>query len=67
LKHESFDKKNIKVGKMWGHFIFTPRAGQSVATEFGVDIQTSTIDARAGLVHPFTNDLTGKFKINSQG
>jgi len=38
FKHESMDKKQIRVGKVWGHFLYTPRAGQSVASEFGVDI-----------------------------
>jgi hypothetical protein len=66
-KHESFDRNAIKLGKFWSTYYYTPRPGQAVSSEFGYDVEKRAIDARAGFVHAFTNDLTGKFKINSVG
>lgn len=66
-KHESFDKTSIKPGKMWTTYYYAPKSGQAVSSEFGYDVEKKTIDARAGFVHAFTSDLTGKFKINQAG
>jgi hypothetical protein len=67
LKHESTDKDKIAFGKTLWYFYHAPNATQTVGTEFSMDWPKNTLEARLGMTHKFSDDVTGKIKANNVG
>ena len=67
LKHESTNKKTIEFGRFLLNVNHAANSSQTVGTEFALDWQKKSVEARLGLLHRFNDDTSGKFKVNQCG
>lgn len=67
FKHESTSKDKFQLGKFYLFFFHNASAFQTVGTEFSLDWQKNTTEARLGLTHKFDDKVSGKVKVNHVG
>jgi hypothetical protein len=67
FKHESTDKEKLSIGKFLFMFYHNTNTANIVGTEFSLDWQKKVVEARFGLNHKFTDDYSGKLKVNHKG
>ena len=67
LRHESANPKQLAWGKFFLIVNHAANATQTVGTEFTLDWQKKAVEARLGLLHRFSDDTQGKFKVNHNG
>jgi hypothetical protein len=67
-KHESLDKvEDLRIGKLWFMFFHAASANYTVGTEFLLNWASKDVEARFGLTHKFSDDTSGKVKVNHKG
>ena len=64
FKHESMNTEKITPGKFIWFFHHAARASTTLGTEFAYICDKTKFEAKFGLVHKFSDDFTGKFKVN---
>ena len=67
LKHESLNKEHLELGKFFLYFHHNVSLVNTVGTEFALNWQKKTVDARLGLIHRWNDDTTSKLKVNQNG
>ena len=67
FRHESTSKEFLQLGKFFLLFNHSISARQTVGSEFTLDWQRRSLEARLGVSHQFNDETTGKFKLNHHG
>lgn len=67
VKHESTAKDKFDLGKFFFYFYHAASATQTIGTEFSLNWASKAVTARAGLSHKFSDDTSGKIKVDHQG
>jgi len=67
VRHESNSDNKSGLGKFFVHFFHNASVVETIGSEFGLDWEKKQLEARFGLQHTFSSDLTGKFRVNHLG
>ena len=67
LRHDSTTKTAIQLGKFLFFLHHNVSPVYSVGSEFTLDCQKKTVEARFGLAHRFNEDTAMKLKVNHAG
>lgn len=69
LKHETITRKKDaqNLGKFLLYFYHAASPLNTVGTEFSLDWETKQMGARLGATHKFSDDVSGKVKLNNEG
>jgi len=67
IRHVSTSENKLEFGKFLLHFFHQASATQTIGSEFSLDWQKKALEARFGLQHVFSSDVTGKFRVNHLG
>jgi len=68
LKHETVaTKDNLALGKFFLYFYHVASPLNTVGTEFSLNWESKRMEARLGALHKFSDDVSGKIKVNHEG
>ncbi len=68
LKHETIpNDEKVALGKFFLYFYHVASTTNTVGSEFALNWQTKKVNARLGLLHKFSDDVTSKLRLNDEG
>lgn len=68
LKHETVaNKEELAFGKFFLYFYHAASSTNTVGTEFLLNWESKRMEARLGALHKFSDDVSGKIKVNHEG